>query len=404
VHFKEVITMGIWGTTFRTIGQEYKRVWNTPGALHSGEIGLKDRAKLLAYKAAALAAAPFSPEGRKIDAKRQSIVEDVAIVWDLGGTNLRVAAVNAKGEIITEILKTDTEGMQKRTVGFETLEGLSRSELRVARDAVVMEMAEMILKVRAALLDKEKPVNILNVAGSFAGPLTAQGTIIKAPNVVGFEDFNLAQRIMELTKIPSFIVNDAIAGARSEEFYGLGRAVAGNFGWVTVSTGYGGTFRVNGTLLPTEIGHLHADPTLGGSLIRCGCGLLGCAEVFAGKGLPLIAREEGRTEDLDARRIIELADQQDDYFQGLLVRSAQAIAEAIRTVAIIHRPQKVFVSGSMGRNPHFFNRLQGVFALLPRPMMFAEAEWNTMLAMAEVAEPGLVGAGAEVFRRAGYLA
>jgi glucokinase len=114
--------------------------------------------------------------------------------------------------------------------------------------------------------------------------------IHEAPNIAGFVDFPLADRMRVALESTVFVDRDTSMAAIGEALAGAARGVP-DFVYVTVSTGLGGAIVSGGRMIrgatatAGEIGHLPVGLP-DESAPRCGCGSRGCAEAYvAGRHL-----------------------------------------------------------------------------------------------------------------------
>ena len=181
---------------------------------------------------------------------------------DLGGTKLRIALVTQRGRVAAaETWATDAHG---------------------GPDAVVAQMAAGVreLRQRAGIVAED-----LQAAGAGApGPLNIQtGVTSTLPNLPGWEDYPLRERLGAALGCPVALGNDANVAALGEHRFGAGRGVK-HMAMVTLGTGVGGGMVVDGRMLEGalgaagEIGHVVVQ--VGGA--QCPCGRRGCLEAYAG--------------------------------------------------------------------------------------------------------------------------
>ncbi len=181
---------------------------------------------------------------------------------DLGGTKLRIALVTPRGRIAAAgTWPTDTHG---------------------GPDAVVAQMAAGVrdMRQRAGIVAED-----LKAAGAGApGPLNIRtGVTSTLPNLPGWEDYPLRERLSAALACPVALGNDANVAALGEHRFGAGRGVK-HMAMVTLGTGVGGGVVVDGRMLEGtlgaagEIGHVVVQ--VGGR--PCGCGRRGCLEAYAG--------------------------------------------------------------------------------------------------------------------------
>lgn len=125
------------------------------------------------------------------------------------------------------------------------------------------------------------------------GPMTQGGETVSPLNITGWRGFPLRSRLQQLTRLDTFVDNDAKALALAEGWIGAARGEP-NFIAMVVSTGVGGGIVLDGRLLggaagnAGHIGHVIVEP--GGEL--CVCGARGCLEAVASG--PAIERITGR--------------------------------------------------------------------------------------------------------------
>jgi len=180
---------------------------------------------------------------------------------DLGGTNI-------KGGVLTE----DKEVLCRVSISTEASGG---------PDHVIKLMAGLVERVIKEAKVNRKEVAAVGVGapGSMSHTL---GIIIKPPNLPGWLNVPLRDRIKELTGLPTTLENDANAAAWGEFWAGAGRGTT-HMVMFTLGTGVGGGIITDGRLLRghfdngAELGHMIVQP--GGR--KCGCGQKGCLEAYA---------------------------------------------------------------------------------------------------------------------------
>lgn len=187
-------------------------------------------------------------------------MSEIVLAADLGGTNLRMAVVDAGGAI------------------------LSRSKCDTPRSGPEEIVGAIVSSVRAALSDRYR-LDDVKAAGIAIPAMSIDpdgGVVKKAANVPALDGFALGRRVSEAIGFPVLLENDANAAAIGESWIGASRG-APNSICVTLGTGIGGGIFVNGRILrgldrsAGEIGHIGVEP-FGDP---CGCGSLGCVERYA---------------------------------------------------------------------------------------------------------------------------
>jgi glucokinase len=194
-----------------------------------------------------------------------------AIGIDLGGTNLKLALLDAEDRI---------------SARFAVPTGGSDGH-----DAVLRRMVAGIAELRAAAPD----VSVGGIGVGVPGLVDmATGVTIELPNLPdGWIDVSVGASIADATGLPVGVINDAKAFALAEHRLGAARGAETAL-LVTAGTGIGGAVIAHGQLVygvgggAGEIGHLILQP----EGPRCTCGNFGCAETLASG--PAIAGEAVR--------------------------------------------------------------------------------------------------------------
>lgn len=186
--------------------------------------------------------------------------ENAGLVFaaDLGGTHLRVAIVDAQGQIHFRLKQT--------TPRAEKPDEIVRALVMAARESEKQGQS-----ISAVSVVVPGTVNV------------EEGVVVKAPNVPCLDGFRLAAALTGELRLPAILENDANAAAVGEMWQGAGRG-RNTIVCVTLGTGVGGGIVLNGKLWrgadgsAAEIGHMCVDP-FGG--VACPCGSRGCLEVYA---------------------------------------------------------------------------------------------------------------------------
>jgi glucokinase len=264
--------------------------------------------------------------------------EKLALGIDLGGTQLRVALVDACGSIV------------RRAAAATDLAGPA---------AVIGQIRRLYGEVRAG----EDSSGVTAVGVSAPGPLDSEtGTIIAIPTLPGWDDFPLTAALAEEFGLPVVVENDGIAAANGEWRFGAARGLS-HFVYVTVSTGIGGGIAVDGRLLhgrrglAGHVGHMIVRP--GGPV--CSCGAHGCFEALAsGSALTRAAREaaaaqpEGLLAKLPAdaitgRDVVNAARQGDALALSLLEREAEWLGLGFASLAHLYSPEMIVMGGGVSQ-------------------------------------------------------
>jgi len=185
---------------------------------------------------------------------------DFSIGVDLGGTNLRIAAISTEGQLLEKI-----------TLGVK---------VDLGRDHVIGEMCDAIQR----LTDQYRGTGRFVGAGiGVPGIIDMEtGMMRKCANLPGWSDYPVRDEIERRLGARVFLDNDAKVAALGEQWLGAGRGVD-NMAMITLGTGIGGAIILNGKIfygmsgMAGEFGHVTIEP----NGVPCGCGNHGCAERYA---------------------------------------------------------------------------------------------------------------------------
>ena len=184
-----------------------------------------------------------------------------AIGVDLGGTNLRIAAVDEHGKIIDKIT-TGTEVSRKR-------------------DDVIFEMCTAIQELATKF--RTSAGHLAGIGIGVPGIIEMQtGMLRQSPNLPGWEDYPVREEIERRLGTRVVLENDANAAALGEKWLGAASNVD-DMCMLTLGTGVGGGIVLQGRIwhgmsgMAGELGHIQIDP----DGPPCGCGSQGCLEQFA---------------------------------------------------------------------------------------------------------------------------
>jgi glucokinase len=251
---------------------------------------------------------------------------EYSIGVDLGGTNLRAAAIDRTGNILYK-----AEGTTPLSAG---------------RDAVVSDIVASILKLRAAA----KAERLIGIGIGVPGFLIIEkGIITVSPNLPGFENFAIRDEIEQLLHSPVLLENDANAAALGEKWMGAGRDVD-DLVLLTLGTGIGGGIVVGGKVLhgvvgmAGELGHMTVVP----SGNPCGCGNIGCLEKHASAtAVVAMARMLGLGDHITSKEVYELAVAGDPKARTCFERMGWALGVALASLVNIFNFPLYLLSGGV---------------------------------------------------------
>ncbi|HDD64467.1 MAG: ROK family protein [Thermoprotei archaeon] len=269
---------------------------------------------------------------------------------DIGATYTRVALADNEGKILDKVVRhTVREG-----------EGI----------LLTRQIIDMIREVSSRNHVDFKMVKGIGIGT--IGPLDLKKGVITKPANLPLGEVPLRNPLREEFKVDVYILNDAVAGAVAEKFFGKGREYK-NVVYVTISTGIGCGVFVDGNLLlgkdgnAHEMGHIVVD--LEGRL-KCGCGQYGHWEAYAsGSGIPKFARllisempedmvrksllyrmVKGDFSKLNAKHVYDAAREGDKVALKIVDEVGRINAIGIANVITAYDPSIITIGGSVALN------------------------------------------------------
>jgi glucokinase len=305
-----------------------------------------------------------------------------AIGVDLGGTNLRIAALNSEGKLLEKI-----------TTGTEVARG---------RGCVIQEMCDAIRQLAAKF-----PERLLGTGIGVPGIIDmATGTVVRSPNLPDWRDYRVRAEIEQQLRTPVILENDANAAAFGEKWLGAARDVA-SMCMFTLGTGVGGGLVLDGRIwhgmngMAAELGHITVDP--GPEAPHCGCGNRGCVEQFASATAikrmaieaiatgeaPELARAMKEDPEFSARVVFQMASQGDKAAQRIFELVGRSLGIVIASVINIFNLPMIVIGGGVASGWEAF-----------APAMFQEVRKRSYIYLATEPDPKLPRKQATLITRA----
>lgn len=269
-------------------------------------------------------------------------MSEVIIGVDLGGTNVKTAAVSRQKEIL---------GKDARSTKAEH-----------GPEMVMDVMVESVDAVLAgAGLSRS---DVLAVGFGAPGPMNWQtGVVYSPPNLPGWKNVPLGDAMQKRLGVPCFVDNDANVACYGEYWLGAGQGVD-SMCTLTLGTGVGGGIVVFGQLLrgidgtAAEIGHLKVmrDGR------RCGCGARGCLEAYgsvtgmvrtaiegieAGRETVLTEMCGGDLDTITGKMVSDGIKQGDAFCQWVMHETGVWLGLGIASLINLLNPEKVVLCGGM---------------------------------------------------------
>lgn len=252
---------------------------------------------------------------------------------DVGGTKLIYAIINEKGEFLSEVKKTATP---------KNIEELKNTFKKI-------------------ISENEKEIDF--TAFATAGAVNIENTKVESstPNMpLGYNSLNFT----ELSSKPVFVENDANAAAWAEYKTGASNGEENNI-TITLGTGIGGGFIVNGKLLRGKSGRAGevGSMKIQGRGRICTCKRKDCFESYAsGLGLKKTAEEIAQNDsifltsiyktkapnEITTYDIIAGLKENDEYSEKVFNTWKQDLIIGLINITNIFDPESIILSGGMG--------------------------------------------------------
>lgn len=247
-----------------------------------------------------------------------------AIGVDLGGTNLRIAAVDQSGAL-----------RERVTLG---------TQVKLGRDRVIGDMCDGIRRV----ISKYQDAHLLGIGVGIPGIIDmSTGMLRESPNLPGWADYPVHAEIERQLGTRVILENDANSAALGENWLGAAREFD-DMAMLTLGTGVGGGLVLGGRIwhgmngMAGEFGHTVVDP----EGVPCGCGSRGCVEQYAsataivrmaseaiaGGIAPNLRRAANDDPEFSAKAVYELAIQGDAAAVEIFRRVGRALGIALTSL------------------------------------------------------------------------
>ncbi|MEP7147439.1 MAG: ROK family protein [Acidobacteriota bacterium] len=197
--------------------------------------------------------------------------DEYVLAGDVGGTNLRIAAVSTSGTVLQHL----SEPTPKTGAAADIMDAVCR-----VAEACIAEGGK-----------HERPIGFGLALAALVS--VKDGSPLSSPNLPELNDLHLADVLSERLHLKVVLENDATAAAIGEHWLGSSKGID-NSVFVTLGTGVGGGLILDGRVYrgvdgtAGEIGHICVEP----DGHPCGCGSHGCVEQYSSAtAIVRIARE-----------------------------------------------------------------------------------------------------------------
>lgn len=259
---------------------------------------------------------------------------------DIGGTTIKMGLFTTEGELLEDWeIPTRTEN---------------------GGSHILSDIAEAVEQKL-----KEKDLSGLDIEGigvGVPGPVGPDGTVFKCVNL-GWDVFNVEQRLHSLTGFKCKAGNDANVAALGEMWQGGGKGHK-DVVMITLGTGVGGGIIIGGRILAGingaagEIGHI---PMYDDDPETCGCGKRGCLEQYASaNGIVKITKRYFDAHPdavltlkdipaLTSRIIFDEARKGDQTALEMVGQVGYLLGKALAGIACVVNPEVFVIGGGMSK-------------------------------------------------------
>ncbi len=284
---------------------------------------------------------------------------------DLGGTNIRVGAVDKDGKM------------------------LECAQLPTERERPIEEIINQIVSMTEYLHDF---IDCKAAGIGVCGAVSEDGTVLSSINLPGLNGVNLEMLLQDRLNMPCRTVNDANAAGLAEAVFGAGKKYR-SIAYVTISTGIGGALIYDqkviagghgeaGEFSNIKLGPGNAYFTAGGDC--CGRKLV----EFASQEMPDVTIK-------DAKTVFELAQKGRPKAIDAVNKLTYGLAQVFSTVSSVYDPDCFILGGGLMKHKDQF--LPKVIRLYQETVF--EEQKDTPFILAKMKEPGVIGAVAAAMKK-----
>lgn len=314
----------------------------------------------------------------------------VAIGIDLGGTDIKSGLVAEDGTIVnSEMIPT----VASRGV-----------------DHVIERMVGLINMHRECAESRSFHLRAVGVGAP--GTLShCRGVVIAPPNLPGWRNVPIVDRIETATGLRVVLENDANNAALAEFLCGAGRGCR-SLVMLTLGTGIGSGIILDGHLFR---GSNELAGELGHSIVQldgrpCNCGQRGCLEAYASAAataarareridageVSSLSRIVEQGQQIDAARVAEAARAGDDLARRLWLETGRYLAVGCINIMRAFDPERIILSGGMSHaGDYLLQTVVTAFDEMSSDMLGDQPD----IRIAELGnDAGLVGAALGVLR------
>jgi glucokinase len=269
-----------------------------------------------------------------------SLMQQLAIGIDIGGTGTKFGLVDSRGEIVSK--------GEMSTSAYEEVDDFI--------DALHTELMPLVEEAGGA--ERIRGIGVGAPNGNYY-----KGTIEYAPNLKWKGVVHFTNLITSKFELPSALTNDANAAAVGEMIYGAAKGMK-DFIVITLGTGVGSGIVANGQLI---YGHDGFAGELGHTIIipngreHWGTKMKGSLETYASAtGVRLTALEllhqhaatksllrDIKEEEITSRKVFECAEQGDEIAKEVFRFTGEVLGRALANFVMFSSPEAIILFGGL---------------------------------------------------------
>ena len=285
---------------------------------------------------------------------------------DLGGTNVRVAKINEKGEILKDVIRPSY--------------GLNGPQ-----------------KIESNIMDILRLFDLSDVEGiglAIPGPCDPEtNTITQATNIPGCENYPFAANIEKEFGVKVYLDNDANVAGLAEAVFGAGRGYRTIY-YLTHSTGIGGALIIDQKIMQGhkgycgEVANVIVDPDAKQFPNYAHLNRGGVETVASGTAIGLVGKEVFGDKITGARDVFQLAKEGNGNALNIIDKMCKDFATCLADISAIVAPDAFVIGGGCSHSSDvYFDKLREYFKTMAHAGMA-----DVPILKAELEEPGVLGA------------
>lgn len=268
-------------------------------------------------------------------------MEKMLIGIDIGGTTIKIGFISQEGDIVY------------------------KWEIATNKENKGESIADDIWQsIEGTLAEQNLEMEFLSIGVGAPGFVNRKTGIVEEAVNIGWNTYDLRNKINKISGLPVVIENDANLAALAENRKNRDEHFD-NVIFITLGTGVGGGILVNGDIMnganhtAAEIGHVLVDV----NGYPCNCGRIGCLETIASAtGIvrqamdyiddhpdSVLASLYMKHGELNAKDIFNLARDGDAHSESIVNKTADTLGFVLANTATIINPSQIIIGGGVSK-------------------------------------------------------